>query len=175
MFPLLNFLLSTILFTNCTLLPSHSRDINSVSKLNPNTFPRVDWQFASTSFPFNTLVYTPFFINGDELVFYSGGYGVNPANGILRLTTNLSGQTILTEKTVLNSGPDLKNYNYFRAPRVAQNGSELWMLTEISGCYNGCDSAENPKSYAVYRSKDNGTSWSFIDFAKVDGKKLISK
>ncbi len=169
------FFFISILFLNaCAVMPLNSRDLSSDSSVDPNKLPRVDWQIQSTNLNLKGLVYTPFFVNGEDLTLYSGGYGSDPKNGVLRLDTTISGG-YLKERMVLKSGPDLKNYNYFRAPRVAKSGSELWMLAEISGCYEGCDSSENPKSLGVYHSTNDGLDWKFIDYVKVDGSRYVAK
>jgi hypothetical protein len=143
--------------------------------LDPNELPPVEWQFASTNFNISSRVYTPFFVDGQEIVLYAVGSGSGPNNGVVRLTSNLSGTQNITEQVIIPKGPDVDHYNYFRAGRVARHGSEIWMLIEVSGCYTGCDSSQFPKRLAVYRSLNNGLNWTFLDFANVDGAPYVAK
>jgi hypothetical protein len=155
-----------------SLFISHSI---SAAPVDPNKLPRVDWNIVSTSLNIKGYVYSPFFVNGQEIVLYTGGSGVDPGNGVLKLTSPLSGSSLSSEKRVVGSGPDLAQYNYFRAPRVAKSGNELWMLVEVSGCYTGCDSTQFPKSLAAYRSMNNGQTWSFLNFVNVNGQRYVSQ
>ncbi len=135
----------------------------------------VEWQFETATFPRFSYVYTPFFVSdNNKLTLFTAGGGVNPGNGIRILTTNTKGTIPISEKMVLPSGPDRKNYNYFRAGRVAKSGSELWMITEIAGCYAGCDTEINPKKLASYYSRDNGISWKFIGYVNVNNKPYVA-
>jgi hypothetical protein len=143
--------------------------------VDPNTLPRANWNIVSTSLNIQGYVYSPFFVSGSNLVLYTGGSGVNPNNGVLKLTSPITGSQVASEARVIGSGPDLSQYNYFRAPRVAKNGSELWMLVEVSGCYSGCDSAQFPKSLATYRSANDGQTWNFLGFIKVNGQRYVSQ
>ncbi len=168
------FFLSVLFLNACAAMAPNNRDVSSDNLLDPNKLPRVDWQFQETTLELNGLVYTPFFVNGNNLTLYSGGPGSDPKNGVLRLDgTFPTGK--LKEIVVLKTGPDLKKYNYFRAPRVAKSGSELWMLVEISGCYEGCDTPQDPKSLGLYHSINDGSDWKFIDYVKVDGSRYVAK
>lgn len=144
------------------------------AEIDPNTLPRVDWNFVSANFNAGPYAYTPFFVDDQNITMYSGGAGVNPNNGFLVLNTSLSNESVI-EKVQISVGPDLKHYNYFRAPRVARSGSELWMLIEVSGCYSGCNSDLYPNRLAVYHSKNNGANWRFLDFVSVDGVPYVGK
>ena len=143
--------------------------------IDPNQLPRVDWVFQSTNFKATNFAYTPFFIEGSQFTSYSAGYGGLAGNGFLRFMTDLFANSTVSETRIINAGPNLAHYNYFRAPRVAKNGSELWMLVEMSGCYTGCDSVQYPNRLAVYHSLNDGVHWTFLDFASVDGVKYVSK
>lgn len=153
-------------FNACTTPQNKTREISSEKAL-----PRVNWQFSSANFKFNSFVYTPFFTHGDRMIFYSGGGGTAAGNGIVEFSTDIANRSNLGEKKIITTGPDDKNYNYFRAPRVAKSGSEMWMLVEVSGCYTGCDSTQFPKSLAVYKSANEGNDWIFLDYVKLDGKR----
>lgn len=155
---------------------SNLRTINSENSSDIVTPNRVDWTIASTTLQLYSLVYTPFFVDGEKITLYSGGPGVKPSNGVLKLEGMVSqNPSTMSQKLIIQSGPHATFYDYFRAPRVARNGSELWMLVEVSGCYSGCDNAANPKSLGVYQSTNDGANWNFIDFVKVDGKRYVSK
>lgn len=154
-----------------------NRDISSVSSSDKVTPVRADWEILTTRININGLPYTPFFVRGDRFTFYSGGYGGGvKQNYALKLEVELSKiNQPPRQKVTIKEGPNFPIYSYFRAPRVAKNGNELWMLMEVSGCYKGCDTTENPKSLAVYVSTNDGDDWTFLDFVKVDGKRYVSQ
>ena len=135
----------------------------------------VDWQFETVQFPGLNYVYTPFFVSEkNQLTLFTSGAGVNPGNGVRILATNTTGSIPISEKIILASGPDRNNYNYFRAQRIAKSGQELWMITEIAGCYAGCESTSAPKKLASYYSSDNGLSWKFVGFVNVNKKPYVA-
>lgn len=152
-----------------------TREISAVPPNLPLTTTETDWHFVATDFNIGGFVYTPFFVNGSGLTFYTGGSGTDPQNGVLRLNGTAEEKSAARRTTVIPTGPEALHYNYFRAPRVAKAGSELWMLVEVSGCYEGCDSHVYPKSLATYRSLDDGLTWTFLDFVSVDGKRYVAK
>ncbi len=145
----------------------------NLQNINPELLPPVEWNISSQA-PQMDFVYTPFVFDNSQIIFFSGGSGVNPKNGVLKLVFDPKNNQLISKKAVIQNGPDINNYNYFRAPRVSQYGNELWMLVEVSGCYSGCDSSLFPKSLAVYRSSDKGESWSFLDFVKLNGHRYIA-
>lgn len=154
-----------------------NRNISSIIEIDRVTPIRANWNFVALNVNLNGLVYTPFFVNGQKLTFYSGGHGAKvKRNNALKLEVDLTSKNpILFQKMIIKEGPSFPYYSYFRAPRVAKNGDELWMLVEVAGCYNGCNDAENPKSLAVYHSLNDGNDWTFLDFAKVDGQRYVSQ
>jgi hypothetical protein len=171
-------LILLILLTGCSYYNFHynpNRSISSVSTSKSSNLEDMNWHFVSTTFSGLNYVYTPFFVDGLNVTMYTGGAGVNPGNGVLKLTSTMTEKNIMSESVVVKTGPDSKNYNYFRAPRVAKNGNELWMLVEVSGCYTGCDTNELPKSMAVYKSTDDGKTWTFLDYQQVDGKRYVAQ
>lgn len=137
-------------------------------------FSEPQWNFVDSGISIR-FVYTPFFVNNSTVTMYTGGPGQNPKNGFFRYEFDILNYSLSSQELALTQGPDPDHYNYFRAARVAKNESELWMLVEVSGCYTGCDSQAFPKSLAAYHSTDDGHTWSFIDFVKVDGKRYISQ
>ncbi len=152
---------------NSRALTSEKSDV--VKELAP-----VDWQFETSTFPNLRYVYTPFIVSEDnKLTLFTAGGGVDPGNGIRMLTTNTKGTIPVAEKMLIPVGPDLKNYNYFRAVRVDKNGDEMWMITEVAGCYTGCDNETFPKKLASYYSSDSGKTWRFISYVNVDGKPYV--
>jgi hypothetical protein len=148
-----------------------SRDINTLE----NNLTELNWNIVTTQFKGLNYVYTPFFVENNNALFITGGAGVNPGNSILKLVSPLTENNTMTVSTLIKSGPDLKNYNYFRAPRAAKANNEMWVLTEMAGCYTGCDDDKFPKRIGAYYSSDSGASFKFIDFIKVDGKTLIAE
>jgi hypothetical protein len=133
------------------------------------------WHFFSPQFKSSSFVYTPFFIDNSEIKLFTGGGGTQSGNGVLSLTTSLTDSSKFEVKNIIPLGPKKNNYNYFRAVRVARNGNLYWLLAEVSGCYNGCDSRLNPKSLAAYTSSDGGKSWTFIDYIRVNGKRYVAQ
>ncbi|MBC7714437.1 MAG: hypothetical protein H7177_13915, partial [Rhizobacter sp.] len=172
-------ILLSLSFMSCSHLQKNSsndRAISSVSSIDPNQMPPIEWHFVTTTFQGLNYVYTPFFIKDEKnLTLYTAGGGTAAGNGIRKLSTDLFGTKAITEKMVIPTGPDAAKYNYFRAGRVSKNGSELYMLTEIAGCYEGCDTPAAPKSMATYHSLDDGNTWTFVGFVNVDGKRYVSQ
>ena len=157
------------------ILIAHLSSFSFAEVIDPNNLPPVEWQFASAQFNLTNRVYTPFFVNGQEIVLYGAGPGSAAGNGVFALTTNITGTAEIIERKIISTGPDVAHYNYFRSPRIARNGSEIWMLFEVSGCYSGCNSPQFPNRLAVYRSVNDGSNWTFLNFATVDGVPYISK
>ena len=174
-----NFKLLTILFLiiSCSHInQNQSRTISSLSyDPKPSNLENLDWHFVTTNFKGLNYVYTPFFVEDKKITLFTGGAGSKPNNGVLKLESRIESNNQMKESFVIKTGPDLTNYNYFRAPRVAKVGNELWMLVEISGCYEGCDTKDSPKTLGVYRSSNNGSSWTFLDYMTVDGNRFIAK
>lgn len=153
-----------------------SREISSITQSSLVTPTRADWNFVSMNLNLKGLIYTPFFVDGQKLTLYSGGYGGGKTNRALKLEIDLSkSPPTSTKKIAIKEGPSFPYYGYFHAPRVARNGNELWMLIEVAGCYNGCNDEAPPKRLAVYRSMNNGNDWTFLDFVHVDGKKYVDQ
>lgn len=171
-------ILVLISFMGCAELSTSTHSTRTISSIQNDTqssnLEILDWHIVTTKLRGLNYVYTPFEMNNSMATLYTGGAGVNPGNGVLKLTTTLSDNNSMSEKFVIRKGPDLKNYNYFRAPRVARNGDEVWMVVEIAGCYSGCDSKDHPKSLGVYNSSDAGKTWKFLDYLMVDGSRFVA-
>ncbi len=140
-----------------------------------NAISDVNWNIVTTNFSGLNYVYTPFIVDGSNITLFTGGAGTSPGNGVVKLTASIQGTSAIKSENVIAFGPDLKDYNYFRAPRISRDGGETWMLVELAGCYAGCDSPLAPKSLGVYRSLDNGTTWAFIDFVNIDNSRYVSQ
>lgn len=154
--------------------PNRSISSLDLNKLE-NKLDQLNWNFVTTKFKGLNYVYTPYFVENEKAVFITGGAGVNPGNGILKLKSSLVENNVMNSQMLIKSGPDLKNYNYFRAPRAAKAKNEVWVLSEMAGCYSGCDNAQFPKRIGAYHSVDFGETFKFLDFINVDGVPLVAE
>lgn len=172
----LAFLLLFILVSCSNLNTNINREISSEKNDNKSSnLEKIGWKFSTLNFTGLNFVYTPFFVDGDNITLYTGGAGSKPDNKVLLMNSKITNNNTVKYTTLISKGPDLDHYNYFRAPRVAIDGKNQWMIVEISGCYEGCDSADYPKSLGVYKSEDNGVTWKFLDYLQVDGERFIAK
>jgi hypothetical protein len=99
-----------------------NRNISSIIEIDRVTPVRANWNFIALNVNLNGLPYTPFFVKGNKLVFYSGGYGGKvKRNNALKLEVDLTSKNpTLFQKTIIKEGPSFPYYSYFRAPRVAK-------------------------------------------------------
>lgn len=134
----------------------------------------VQWNILTRQYANNPYAYTPFLMEAsDKIRFFTGGGGLVAGNGILELRSNLSGSIGLSQRKVIAQGPNQKELNYFRGVRLAQSGSEIWVMSEVSRCYSGgCDLTGAVKRYAVYRSIDDGAHWVYQGIVKLNGQEL---
>jgi hypothetical protein len=117
--------------------------------------------------------YIPFFVDGNQLTFYSSGGGIYAGNGVLKITGNLFG--IQAVKKVIMTGPDSIELNYFRGmsnarKKLANGQYEHWLIAEVARCYSGgCNLSGAIYRMAVYRSVDSGNTWTFQGLMKRNG------
>jgi hypothetical protein len=166
------FLILISSLSSCAILSQKDKLPRSPHPLNQIDFsslPQVIWHFSNTDLILSSP-YTPFFVERDQVTFFSGGPGASAANGVFKIVYKLNESSERSKTKIITTGPDPINYNYFRAARVAKDGKKLWMLIETAECYSGCDTTKVPRRLSVYHSKNNGSDWTFLDFLHVDGK-----
>jgi hypothetical protein len=136
----------------------------------------VAWNFVTQTYDGMYNNYTPFFVDGSKLTFYTGGPGMSSGNGLVRIEGDMN--EVLYSRTIVHTGPDAYNLNYFRGVSSSRakipnsRDYEHWLIAEVSRCYSSaqCNKAGSIIRMAVYRSTDSGTNWTYQGLMTLNGQ-----